>query len=120
MSTLEAPADSKGFAWSYSRLKGFEDCPRRYHETQILKRWPDERSENLEWGETVHAAIAKALKTGKELPLAFIAYQPWLDKVNRTKGELLVEDQCKWAITREFKPTAYFSKTVWARSQADA
>lgn len=112
-------AAPKPFSWSYSKLKAYEICPRRYHETDILKAWPEERSENLTWGDAVHKAMADALR-GKELPLAYSMYQPWIDKVNATKGELLVEEQCKWAITRDLTPTAWFSKTTWARTVADA
>jgi PD-(D/E)XK nuclease superfamily len=110
----------KEFAWSFSKLKAFEDCPRRFHETTILKdKWPEERSEQLEWGDAVHVALAKALKTGEPLPTQFQLYQPWIDKVVRTPGEMLVEDQCKWAINRKFKPVPWFAKDVWLRSVAD-
>lgn len=64
--------------------------------------------------------MAKALKTGEPLPTQFRIFQPWIDKINRTPGELLVEDQARWAITKEFKPTTWFSKTVWLRAVADA
>jgi len=111
----------KPFAWSYSRLKAYEDCPRRYHETQVKKdAWPEPRSEQLDWGDAVHKALATALKTGTPLPTKFQLYQPWIDKVIRTPGELLVEDDCRWAITREFKPTPWFAKNVWLRCIADA
>jgi hypothetical protein len=113
-------APPKGFSWSFSRLKAFEDCPRRYYETQVLKnKWPEERSEQLSWGDAVHAAMADSLRTKKPLPLAYRPYQEWIDKVNRTKGEQLIESECRWAITREFKPTAWFANTVWMRSMAD-
>lgn len=118
MNVAQTPSS---FSWSFSRLKAFEDCPRRYYETTVLKnKWPEERSEQLSWGDAVHKAMADALRNNKPLPLAYVMYQPWVDKVARTKGELLVEDQCRWAITREFKPTTWFSKAVWARSMADA
>lgn len=110
----------KQFAWSYSRLHAFEDCPRRFHETQIKKEWPEPKSDILEWGDAVHLAMAKALKTGEPLPTTFRLFQPWIDKVNRTPGELLIEDDCRWAITKDFKPTTWFSKAVWLRCIADA
>ena len=109
--------DIRPFAWSYSKLTAFETCPRRYHETQVLKNWGEERSEQLTWGDEVHEAMARALR-GTPLPSSMSVYQPWLDKVLRTPGELLVE--CKWAITRDFKPTPWFSNKVWLRSIADA
>jgi PD-(D/E)XK nuclease superfamily len=116
----------KEFSWSYSKLKAFEDCPRRYHETQVKKSetggplWPEEPSQILVWGDAVHKAMAEALKTGKELPTKFRIFQQWIDKVVRTEGELLVEDECQWAINRDMKPVAWFAKDVWLRCVADA
>ena len=107
-------------AWSYSRLHAYETCPRQFHERDILKKWGEEKSEMQSFGDAVHAAMAQALRTGKALPLAYSPYQHWIDKVLRTKGELLVESECKWAITRDFTPTTFFSKTAWMRTVCDA
>ena len=110
---------AKPFSWSYSKLKNFEVCPRRYHELDIKKAWPEEPSEILTWGNAVHKAMATALRNGTELEPEYVIYQSWIDKVNKTAGKLLVEDQCKWAITRDFKATPWFSKTAWLRTVAD-
>ena len=59
-------------------------------------------------------------RTSTPLPTKFKNFQHWIDKVVRTEGELLVEDECQWAITREMKPTAWFAKNVWLRCVADA
>lgn len=118
---MDAISEPKKFSWSYSRLKAFEDCPRRYHETQVKKdAWPEEKSDMLVWGDAVHAAMAKALRTGKPLPTKFHIYQHWVDTVADTEGELLVEDECQWAVTRDLKPTPWFAKNVWLRCIADA
>lgn len=106
------------FSFSYSKLKNFETCPRRHYEIDVKKAWGEPRSEQLSWGDAVHAAMACALKDSTPLSPQFAVYQPWVDKVASTAGDLLVE--CKWAITREFKPTAWFSKAVWLRVIADA
>jgi len=103
--------------WSYSRLTAFELCPRRYDEVQRRKLWGEERSEQLAFGDEVHEAMAAALR-GTPLPASLQVFSHWVEKVLRTPGELLVE--CKWAITREFKPTPWFSNKVWLRSIADA
>jgi hypothetical protein len=110
----------KPFSWSFSRLKGFEVCPRRYNETDVLKKWSGERSAQLDWGDAVHKALANALRFNTPLPTVFQIFQHWIDKVARTPGELLIEDECRWAITREFKPTPWFAKNVWLRCVADA
>src|SRR4249920_533800 len=120
---LAAP---KSFSWSFSRLKAYEDCPRRYHETQVKKDesggplWPEEPSAILMFGDAVHKAMALALRTGQPLPTKYKQFQQWVDKVQRTEGELLVEDECQWAITREMQPCAWFAKNVWLRTVADA
>jgi len=112
---------TKEFNWSYSRLKAHEICPKRYYETQILKnKWPEARSTHLDWGDAVHVAMATALKNGTPLPTVFRIFQHWIDKINRTPGELLVEEDCKWAITRDYRPVPWFSKNVWLRVIADA
>lgn len=108
------------FAWSYSKLSGYETCPRRVHETQILKNWPEERSAQLELGDDIHAAMAATLQHGTPLPSSFAVFQPWIDRINRTPGELMVEERCKFAITRDFKPTPWFAKNVWLRAIGDA
>lgn len=108
----------KPFAWSYSRLKGHDDCPRRYYETQIAKNWPD-TTVDQEWGNAVHAALAQALRDGTDLPTKFHICQKWLAEVRKVKGERLIEDDCQWACTREFKPAAWFAKDVWLRCIAD-
>ena len=113
-------AQPKPFAWSYSRLKAFEDCGRRYYETQIAKNFTDKTSDQT-WGDMVHAALAQALRTGTPLPTKFhMLYQKWVDKVVNTDGELLVEDDCRWAVNRELKPVPWFAKDVWLRCIADA
>jgi len=113
--------EPKSFAWSFSRLSAFETCPRRFHETQVKKdAWPEETSAMLTFGDAVHKAMADTLQNGTTLPTQFRLYQHWIDKVIRTPGELLVEDQCQLACTRELKPTPWFAKNVWLRCVADA
>lgn len=113
-------AQPKPFAWSYSRLTAYELCARRFHETQVLKAWPEERSAQLDWGDAVHAAMAQALRDGTDLPTKFHILQKWINKVRKVKGELLIEDDCRWAVDRKLQPTAWFAKDVWLRCIADA
>jgi PD-(D/E)XK nuclease superfamily len=105
-------------AWSYSRLKGYSDCPRRFYKTQITKEYPDTTSDQ-EWGNAVHAAIAQALRDGTDLPRKFKNCQKWVRKIRNVQGEMLIEDDCQWAINRNFQPTAWYAKDVWLRCVAD-
>jgi hypothetical protein len=105
----------KAFSWSFSRLKNYETCPKRYYEIDIQKNYK-ESSAQLDWGGKVHEAMADAIKTGTPLPTD-IPFQRWINSVNKFKGEKLVEQ--KWALTKEFQPTEWFSPLAWFRSVGD-
>jgi hypothetical protein len=122
MDAINAP---RNFSWSYSQLTGFETCPRRFHESRKKDPdgkpvWPEEKSDMLIYGDVVHRALAESLRTGTQLQSKHKIHQHWIDKVLRTEGELLVEEDCKWAINREMKPVPWFAKDVWLRCIADA
>jgi hypothetical protein len=114
-----AKPTAKGFSWSYSRLHSYELCPRRHHETQILKIWPEETSEHLQWGDKVHKALAAALKTGEPLAEEFADYQHWIKSVNRTSGVMRVEDDARMAIDIRLRPVPWFHPKAWLRVVAD-
>ena len=35
---------TKAGAWSYSRMKGFETCPKQYYHVNVLKEYPFEET----------------------------------------------------------------------------
>lgn len=107
---------AKPFTWSFSRLKNFETCPKKHYEVDIQKNFSEGESEQLKWGNQVHAAMAAALQ-GAPLPPEMASYQKWIDVVLAGPGKLLVEQ--KYAITRDFQPTAYFAPNVWYRGIGD-
>jgi hypothetical protein len=103
---------------SYSALSAFQDCPRRYHETKILRRWPEPESQAMIDGKELHEAFAAALKTDGALPAAHSVHGPLLKKIQSQDGTLLVEQ--KWAITSDFDPIPWNSEDAWLRAVADA
>lgn len=111
-------APVKEWAWSYSKLKNFNTCPKKMYEVDICKNYTD-TGEGMVWGNEVHDGLAKACMGKVPLPATMTQWQPWVDKVRAGPGELLVEQ--KFALTRQFQPTAYFSKKndVWFRGIGD-
>lgn len=107
---------AKEWAWSYSKKKNYDTCPKRHYEVDILKNYT-ETSEQLTWGNEVHDALAAACSGKAPLPPTLKMYQKWVDVVKESPGELLVEQ--KFAITRDFKATAYFAPNVWYRGICD-
>lgn len=104
------------FAWSYSKIKNFEVCPKKHYEVDIAKSFAD-TSEALTWGNAVHKAMADACTGTTPLAPEFKDYQKWVDKVLAGPGKLLTEQ--KFAITKDFQPTKYFANDVWYRGIGD-
>jgi hypothetical protein len=109
----------KQFAWSFSRLKNFETCPKRHYEVDIAKRVKDS-TEQLDWGNKVHDALAQAVKHGTALPEDMKHWQKWVNSLKKFAqggGEILVEQ--KYALTKDFQPCEWFSPLAWYRGVGD-
>jgi hypothetical protein len=116
-------AKPKEWAWSYSKLKNYEVCPKRHYKVDVLKNYDDsvdasgKKNEHIDEGNQAHDALAKACRDALPLPEKFKHYQIWVDRVRSGPGELLVEQ--KYAITRDFRATTYFGRDVWYRGIGD-
>lgn len=106
----------KPFAWSYSKIKNYETCPKRYWHYDVSKDVKEPEGEALQYGNAVHAALAAAL-LGDPLPNHFKNLQSWVDRITTREGKILTEQ--KLAITNEFEPCDWFAKTAWYRGIAD-
>lgn len=106
----------KSFAWSYSKIKNYETCPKRYWHYDVNKDVKEPEGEALQYGNAIHAALAAAL-TGTPLPNHFKNMQSWVDRITTREGKILTEQ--KLAITDEFEPCDWFAKNAWYRGIAD-
>jgi hypothetical protein len=107
----------KPFAWSYSKLKNYETCPKRHWHLDIAKDVREEESEALLYGNMVHEALANRISKGTELGEPFKHLEPWAERLLKTDGEILVEQ--KLAITSDFGPCKFFDRTAWFRGIGD-
>lgn len=111
----------KAWSWSYSKLKNFDACPKKHYEIDLCGNWKETQDDDpnsaLNWGNRVHKSFAEALKGTVALPAEMKVYQPWIDRVLKGPGQLLVEQ--KYAINRNFEKTGYFANDVWVRTIGD-
>jgi hypothetical protein len=116
LTTRRAP---KGFAWSYSKLKNYDTCPKRHYEIDVAKNIKEADSEQLLWGNQLHAALAARLspKTKTPLPNTMHVYEDMMARLDKVPGEVMVE--CKFAITKDFAPCGFFDNEAWYRGIAD-
>lgn len=110
---------AKSFSWSFSRLKNYETCPRKYYAVDVMKKYsePITPGSPLDFGNKLHAAFAAALLTGNKLPEEFSHYQNLIDTERNRPGKMLVEQ--KYAITQKLTRTDYFAPNAWFRGIAD-
>lgn len=104
-------------AFSYSAIKDFQNCPRKYHETRILKRFKQGDSEATLYGTAVHKAFELYIQDGTPLPPEFAQYQRFVEPLTKIQGEIKCE--LKLGITADFKPCDFFAKDVWFRGLPD-
>lgn len=116
--TVRPPAQ---FSTSYSKIKTFENCPKKYGHLYVVKDVKEEDSEHLRIGNEIHAALAKAIEKGEALPADLAEHQHWVDKFRSGAGtpgvSLLVEQ--KLAINDKFQPVEFFAKDAWFRAIVD-
>lgn len=119
-STRSGAPRVKPFAWSFSRLKNFEVCPKRHYEIDLAKNFKEAGGAALDWGNRVHDVLAA--RCGKDrapLPPDFVMYEPWAVKVlgNSPPENVFVEQGL--ALTKDFTPTGNFDSDVWLRVKCD-
>lgn len=116
--TVTTGGRAKKFSWSYSKLKNFEVCPKRHWHVDIQKDAREEDSEQLQYGNSLHKALAAAISGTEPLPKPFANMQGWVDKVTSgSYDKILVEQQL--AIRDDYGPTEWFGKDAWYRGIAD-
>ena len=107
----------KPFAWSYSRLKNYETCPKRHWHCDIVKDVKEEESDQLLYGNMLHSAMAKRISEGVPLPKGYDEYEDWAVKVLTGEGKVLVEQ--KLALNKDFGATSFFARDAWFRGVGD-
>jgi hypothetical protein len=104
-------------AHSYSSIKDFEGCGRRFHTVRILRAVKQEETEALRYGKLVHKAFEDAIFEDKPLDPRFAALEPYIAPLRSLPGEKFCE--YKMGMTREFQPCEFFASDAWFRGVPD-
>lgn len=108
---------SREFAWSFSALTRYENCPKSYYEINVLKRVKDEDSSFSADGQIIHKGMYERVVKGKPLPLNFRYLEATAAKFAGLPGEL--SGELKFAMDRQFNPVSYFDSSVFVRVVVD-
>lgn len=112
--TRNAP---KKFSWSYSKLKNYRTCPKRYYLIDVSKKYQEPEGEALKWGNAVHKAFQKRIEKGMAFPPDMVEFEEAAQRLLTVPGTIMTEQQL--AIREDLTPCEWFAKDAWFRSIAD-
>lgn len=107
-------------AWSYSSIKTFEQCPKKYFHLKVAKDVKDEPGEAADYGTAVHLAAEEYIRDGKPIPEKFAFMRPVVERLASIPGEKHAE--LKLGVRKVpggYEPCDFFDKSVWWRGIAD-
>ena len=107
-------------AWSYSSIKTFEQCPKKYYHLRVAKDVKDEGGPAAQYGTDLHAAAENFIKSGTPVPSQFAFMKPILDSLSAIPGEKHTELRLGVKLTDDgYAPCDFFAPDVWWRGVAD-
>lgn len=104
-------------AWSYSSIKTFEQCPKKYFHLKVAKDVKDEPGEAADYGTAVHLAAEEFIRDGKPIPEKFAYMRPIVERLAAIPGDK--HPEVKLGIRKDFSACGFFAKDVWWRGIAD-
>lgn len=105
---------------SYSSIKLFENCPKRYELQRIQKVLVDEGGEASIYGDRVHKSLETRLKEDTDLPQELERYEELcraVEKLVSLGGELHIEKEL--VLNDNLLPTGWWDADAWLRSKLD-
>lgn len=104
-------------AWSFSALKTFQSCPKKYYHLKVAKDVKEQQSEIMLYGIDAHKAAELYIANNQELPGKYEFMRKQLDKLKALDGDKYCE--FKFGLTKEMQPCDFFGSNVWLRGAID-
>lgn len=107
-------------AWSFSSIKTFETCSRKYQAEKVTKEVPFTDTDATIYGKELHLAAEEYIRDGKPIDPRFGFIQPYLDKLIDIPGEKFCE--LKVGVKKHddrLVACDFFDPDVWFRGVAD-
>jgi RecB family exonuclease len=104
-------------AWSYSAIKTFDQCPKKYFHLKVVKDVKDEPGEAADYGTAVHEAAELFITNGTPIPEKFAFMRPIVEPLAKKQGTKYAE--IKIGVSKALEPRGFFDKDVWYRGIAD-
>lgn len=103
--------------WSFSSLKTFQQCPKKYYHTKVAKDVKEPDTQATLYGKAAHTVAEEHIRDGAPVPPKFDYMKPVLEQLSAIPGEKLCEVQL--GLTKDLESCAFNAKNVWWRGIAD-
>lgn len=103
--------------WSFSSLKTFQQCPKKYYHTKIAKDVVEPDTQATLYGRSVHTAAEEYIRDGAPIPKQYEYIKPYLDTLSAIPGDKYCE--LKLGLTEDLKPCDFHAPDVWWHGIAD-
>lgn len=107
----------QSMAYSYSGIKTFQNCPRQYYETKVLKKWPFPETEAIMYGKDVHKALEDYVGGVTDTLGAHSRFSGIADSIKAMQGEKLLEYEM--GLDAQLNPCAFDDSNAYIRGIAD-
>lgn len=104
-------------AWSFSSIKAFDQCPKKYYHLKVARDYKEPLTDALTYGSEFHKAAELYIKENVPLPPQFNFAKGALDNLNQLPGEKLCEYEM--GLTSNLEPCGFKDEQVWWRGIAD-
>jgi hypothetical protein len=103
--------------WSFSSLKTFQQCPKKYYHTKVVKDVKEPDTQATLYGKAAHTVAEEFIRDGIAVPEKFDYMNPILHSLAKIEGEKYCELQL--GLTKELEATGFADPNVWWRGIAD-
>ena len=105
------------FTWSFSSLKEYINCPKKYQEVRILKNYSFVDTPQTIYGKEVHEALELYVRDNKPLAKNYLRFKKMVDTLVAIPGEKYPE--YKMALTKKMEQCDFDDENRWVRGIAD-
>jgi hypothetical protein len=107
-------------AWSYSSLKTFQQCPKKYYHLKVAKDVKDDGSEATVYGKELHKVAEDYIKDGTPIPERFAFIKKTVDALKNIPGEKHTEIELGvFNNGGKLSACGFYDKNAWYRGIAD-
>ena len=103
--------------WSFSSLKTFQQCPKKYYHTKIARDVVEPDTKATLYGKTAHTVAEEYIRDGTPIPEQFAYMQATLDVLKEIPGDKLCE--VKLGLTKNLESCDFDAPNVWWHGIAD-